>query len=154
MTVGISKPVRRAHHFVWKDIRRAIVCITERLIYLTFSECGNCGHPYFIGEVSASFSVDTFTNIFNSIPLNKRRNWNKYDFYLQQTVTEKKDITVKIICSVFILGNTCLASVSLNKKFPLSIASSVCRQWTLFIFPFHSFVSTSWYFSIFLINSA
>ena len=135
-SVGISKPVRRAYHFIWKDIRRAIVCITQRLIYLTFSVCGNCEKfPYFIGEVSASFSVDTFTNTFNSIPLNKRRNWNKCDFYLLQTVaTEKKDITVKIICPVFILGNTCLVSISLNKKFPLSIAGSVCRQWAFSYF--------------------
>ena len=40
--------------------------------YHTFLECGNCKHPYFIGEVSAPFSVGTFTNIFNSSPLEKK----------------------------------------------------------------------------------
>ena len=113
--------------------------VSLSLFYLTFLECGNCKHPYFIGEVSASFSVGTFTNIFNSVFLTKRLNSNTYKTYLQQIVAiEKKDITVKI-GPVFILGNTdLLGSFSLNKKFLLSMAGSVRRQWTRFIFSYQS----------------
>ena len=103
--------------------------VSLSLIYLTFLECGNCGHPYFIGEVSALFSVGTFTNIFNSSPLKKILRSNTYKTYLQQIVaTEEKDITVKI-GPVFILANTdLLGSISLNETFLLSIAGSVHRQ--------------------------
>ena len=89
--------------------------------------------------MSASFSVGTFTNILNSSLLDNRENSNTYKTYLQQVVAlEKKDITVKI-CPVFILGNTdLLGSFSLNKKFLLSIASSVCRQWIFFVFSYQS----------------
>ena len=51
--------------------------ILERYLFVALSvcfilECGNCKHPYFIGEVSASFFVCTFTKIFNSSPLDKK----------------------------------------------------------------------------------
>lgn len=111
--------------------------VSLSLFYLTSLECGNCKHPYFIGEVSASFSVGTFTNIFETSLLDKRLNSNTYKTYLQQIVAiKKKDMTVKV-CPVLILGNTdLLGSFTLNKKFLLSIASSVRRQWTLFVFSY------------------
>ena len=111
------------------------------LFYLTFLECGYCKHPYFIGEVGALFSVGTFTNICNTSLLDKRLNSNTYKTYLQQIVAiKKKDITVKInyVQSLSSVILTCWEAFHWSFSFLLSIASSVRRQWTLFIFSYQS----------------
>ena len=85
--------------------------------------------------MSASFSVGTFTNILNSSLLDNRENSNTYKTYLQQVVAiEKKDITVKYVQSLSSVILTCWEAFHWNFSFLLSIASSVRRQWTLFVF--------------------